>query len=98
MDGSKGRESCRLKGKAGRGRPVCRRVPILSKTTGAREKRKFFNGLINRPVQTGEDQILIPWGGELAAFKGVWFEPRHPVASMKLGRAGVSMSFCPAVF
>src|ERR1700724_4714983 len=26
-----------------------------------------------------------------------WFEPRHPVASKGLGRAGFSMSFCPIV-
>jgi hypothetical protein len=40
------KENCRLSRKARRGRPVFRRVPILSKTTGARDKRKFIKGLI----------------------------------------------------
>ncbi len=71
MGGSKGREGRRLRGEAGRVRPVYRRIPILSKTTGAKDKRQFFNGLIMQPVQTGEDQIFNPGGyGTPWLFKG----------------------------
>lgn len=84
--------------KAGRAGPVYWRIPILSKTTGARDKRKFFNGLIVQPVQMGEDQIL---NLEIAADR----DPRGVFGSnldvprpiRRLGRAGVSMSFCPTV-
>jgi hypothetical protein len=50
MNGSKGRETRRLRGdRAGAGRFTGYAL-ILSKTAGARDKRKFFNGLIAWPA------------------------------------------------
>jgi hypothetical protein len=64
---------------SGQGQAGLRHVPVLSKTTGACDKRKFFKGLIVQPVQTGEDQISLPMLRPSAA-KEIWFEPRRPAA------------------
>ena len=60
MDGSKGKGSRRFPGKRVGTGWFDLHVPILSKTTGASDKRRFFRGLIAKPVQTGEDQIFAP--------------------------------------
>jgi hypothetical protein len=58
MDRWKGRGSF-VSVESGRGRRLKLTTSILSKTAGARDERKFFNGLIAWPAQTGEDRIFV---------------------------------------
>ena len=69
---------------------------ILSKTAGARgETKSFLNGLIAWPAQTGEDRIRARRSLRRVADVVRTSTPRNPPG---FGRAGVSMSCCPASF